>query len=107
MKTDRTKLYKKIENAIAKGVADGEEVDATAKSIMDTVWPIIDFLQVHGNTITEPFSLEEIKTMSKGIATSIDYHAENISSKDNPQELHEVCTLIQGIAMDNWMFTNE
>ena len=48
MKTDRKKLYKKIENAIAKGVANGEEVDVTAKSIMDTVWPIIDFLQVYG-----------------------------------------------------------
>jgi len=48
MKTDRTRLYKSIENAIAKGVANAEEVDVIAKSIMDTVWPIIDFLQVHG-----------------------------------------------------------
>lgn len=55
MKTDRKKLYKKIENAISKGVANGEEVDVTAKGIMDTVWPIIDFLQVHGKPVVKNF----------------------------------------------------
>ena len=68
MKTDRKKLYKKIENAIAKGVANGEEVGVTAKSIMDTVWPIIDFLQVHGKPrkLSQVFAKRHIIYTYKG-----------------------------------------
>ena len=80
MKTDRKKLYKKIENTIAKGVANGEEVDVTAKSIMDTVWPIIDFLQVHGKPskdyvneyLENQNTFREIKILIK-ILNSYDY----------------------------------
>ena len=47
MKVDKIRLLKSLENIVANGVMEGEEVQDTVKNIMDVVWPIIDFNQTH------------------------------------------------------------
>ena len=115
MKTDRKKLYKKIENAIAKGVANGEEVDVTAKSIMDTVWPIIDFLQVHGKPskdyvneyIENQNTFKEIKVLLK-ILNMYDY-VPYINSLDDygMDAIMEFTGLVSGSKEDVKLFLNK
>ena len=45
MKIDKKYLAKRIEEVIAEGVINGEEVDVTTKNVINLIWPIIDFLK--------------------------------------------------------------
>ena len=50
MKIDKKALTKRIEEIIAEGVINGEEVDVTASNVIKSIWPIIDFLKTQNKS---------------------------------------------------------
>ena len=45
MKIDKQDIETAIEIAIRDGIEFSEEIDVTTKNIMETIWPIIDYLK--------------------------------------------------------------
>jgi len=63
MKAEKKLLESKIEQIIAEGVMQCEEVDLTSKKVVDLVWPLIQYLEAK----TERYAYVE-KYPTKGCA---------------------------------------